>query len=307
VVDFSLMTDQQVLAYISKASGGICGRFAEPQLNREMVIKKGRKLTWFKYVMHVIIPALLVMNRSSAQQSKIVGDTIVCATPILKSEHEVIRVRVGGISVSPKTKHSPVIIDGKVTDEKGEAVGGATIRIKGIGQGTSTDAHGLFKLKMPDTNKVTLIASCVGFAMKEMHVDLNTTITDTFKIEMSMNYITMGDVYVVEKKRIKTDTLRLLKNTIDDIIYKETVKVYPNPVHAGSVFNIDFDVKDAGEYMIDIVNISGQPVLQKKIILGAKKHIEQITCESHMISGVYVVQVVNTANKKVYTNKILVQ
>jgi len=37
VVDFSLMSDQQVLNYFKNATGNVCGRFANDQLQRPMI------------------------------------------------------------------------------------------------------------------------------------------------------------------------------------------------------------------------------------------------------------------------------
>ncbi len=53
---------------------------------------------------------------------------------------------------TPKLKNTEVVladISGKVTDEKGEPVSGASVVIKGSNTGTSTDAGGNFKLRAP--------------------------------------------------------------------------------------------------------------------------------------------------------------
>jgi carboxypeptidase-like protein/type IX secretion system substrate protein len=312
VVDFSLMSDKQILEYISKSHNHICGRFTEPQLNRDMIINKERKLTWLKYFMHVIIPALLISNKSSAQQIKIT-DSITCTQPKLFND-EVIVGTVGGLMIQEKNKHQPILINGKVTDESGETLAGATIMIKGTKRGTVTDQNGNFQLSIPGKSKqVTLVSSYVGYDAKEIQLDLGKVPSGVININMLMSaHATTGLTYVVvgraiAKKSIKTDTLQSVKNFISNIINNDTVKIYPNPVHTGSTFNIDFNVKDAGEYNIEVVNISGQPVMQKKIYLNSKQHIEQITCDSHIMQGIYFVQVVNTGNKKVYTNKMLVQ
>ena len=60
-------------------------------------------------------------------------------------------------------------VTGSVVDDKGEPVIGASILIKGIGQGTITDANGAFTLNVPSGSN-TLVVSYVGMQTKEMAV-----------------------------------------------------------------------------------------------------------------------------------------
>ena len=53
-------------------------------------------------------------------------------------------------------------ISGKISDDKGNPVQGATVTVRGSKTGTSTDASGAFKLNIPATAK-TLVISSVGF------------------------------------------------------------------------------------------------------------------------------------------------
>lgn len=315
VIDFSLMSDEQILNHISKASnGGICGRFASPQLNRDMVIKKQRKFMWLKYFMHVIIPALLISNKSNAQQ-KIIGDTILCSPPKILNE---IACRVGGIQIMGKVKPQPVIINGRVTDEKGNAVPFGSIMIKGTSKGVSCDKDGIFSLAIPENIKTAkLTASSIGYETNETHIDIKGKTSDEINISIILkesSSMGLGEVVVVgyasyrkPKKKVLQPITDTIKNVINKLMTDDAVKVYPNPIHAGASFNVDFNVGDIGEYAINIVTISGQLIMQKKIQINSKQHIEQITCGNSMMSGIYFVQVINESNKKVYANKILIQ
>jgi hypothetical protein len=140
VIDFSIMTDQQMLNHISKAAGGVCGRFNNEQLNRDMTERKERDLSWCKYSIHVMIPALLLSNKSSAQE-KITGDTIVCTQP-----KDSMRMLTGKLFNVERESHQPKIIEGKVTDEESQPIPGATIVIEGTRKGIATDNNGVFKM-----------------------------------------------------------------------------------------------------------------------------------------------------------------
>lgn len=69
----------------------------------------------------------------------------------------------------PKTEAPEAIVKGKIVDEKGEPVAGASISVKGTKTGTSTDAQGNFSVNI--TGKATLLISAVGFESQEIKVN----------------------------------------------------------------------------------------------------------------------------------------
>src|SRR5690242_12504981 len=62
-----------------------------------------------------------------------------------------------------------VDVSGRVTNEKGEPVVGASILVKGSTLGTSTDEQGNFKLQLTKDQQVLVISS-IGFETKEVRV-----------------------------------------------------------------------------------------------------------------------------------------
>ncbi len=65
-----------------------------------------------------------------------------------------------------------VTISGKITDENGEGLPGASVVVKGSTQGTTTDMDGNFKLTVPDN--ATIVVSYVGYMNTEIAVDSRT-------------------------------------------------------------------------------------------------------------------------------------
>ena len=62
VVDFSLMSDQQVLNYFKNATGKTCGRFANDQLQRPMIeTPKQKKKAWW-------IAAMIPLSKCSEEK-----------------------------------------------------------------------------------------------------------------------------------------------------------------------------------------------------------------------------------------------
>ncbi|RCR69679.1 SusC/RagA family TonB-linked outer membrane protein [Larkinella punicea] len=67
------------------------------------------------------------------------------------------------------------IIKGKVTDEKGDALPGVSILLKGTQKGTTTDAGGNFSIDVPSMNSV-LVFSFVGYTAQEVPLANRTTL-----------------------------------------------------------------------------------------------------------------------------------
>jgi len=67
------------------------------------------------------------------------------------------------------------IISGKVQDEKGNPVPGASIQIKGSRRGTSTTTDGVFSISAPANAKLLLVSS-VNFAPQELPISENMII-----------------------------------------------------------------------------------------------------------------------------------
>ena len=89
-------------------------------------------------------------------------------------------------------------VAGKVTDEKGDAVAGASVTVKGTNAGTATDAEGRFAINVPANGK-TLVISSVGFATQELSIS-GTTMNVSMKVdEKSLTEVVVTG-YTKEKK-----------------------------------------------------------------------------------------------------------
>ncbi|MBC6611134.1 TonB-dependent receptor [Hymenobacter sp. BT507] len=97
-----------------------------------------------------------------------------------------------GAPVRPTTEAvAPVdqTITGRVTDDQGQPLPGATVVVKGTTIGTGTDADGRFSLVVPTANQGgTLLISSIGFTSQEFPLGSRTTfdvrmVTDTKALE----------------------------------------------------------------------------------------------------------------------------
>jgi iron complex outermembrane receptor protein len=83
-------------------------------------------------------------------------------------------------------------VTGKITDENGSPVPGATVQIKGTSTGTATGADGTFKVNVPAT-ATTLIISFVGYVQQEVAIAGKSE----FSISLAPTSTTLTDVVVV--------------------------------------------------------------------------------------------------------------
>ena len=61
-------------------------------------------------------------------------------------------------------------ISGRVTDDKGEALLGVTVLVKGTTTATVTDIEGNFVIRKEPANNVILVFSYLGFGKKEKRI-----------------------------------------------------------------------------------------------------------------------------------------
>lgn len=307
VIDFSLMTDQEILEYFSHTNDHTCGRFSASQLNRDIEARKKKELGWFRYFIHIMIPALIITNKSNAQ-AKITGDTIAYTLPVLspKPINEVLNGSVGMVYINKKKKFT---IEGKVTNERGEPIAYVTVSIKGSKPGALTDSNGIFKIVSDDIEHVAVIASSIGYETKETIVNVAEN-QKTELVLVTLKPTVLGEVvvagYTLVNKKIDTTVFQRVKNMVKKIITPDTVKIYPNPVSSGSMINIEFNTSASAEYSIAMMTIAGQPVMEKKMFIESGKRVEQLNCGQSIVHGLYTMQVINLSTRKIFASKILV-
>ena len=109
-------------------------------------------------------------------------------------------------------------ISGKVTDENGEPLAGATIQVKGRLQiGTVTDIEGNFVLSIPD-DATTLIFTYVGFLSQEVDITSSSVVQVTLQPDLraleEVQVVSTG-YYEVEKTFATTNTTKITSKDIE--------------------------------------------------------------------------------------------
>lgn len=132
VVDFSNMTDRQIVAYVEK-HGNCCGMLRPSQLNRDMLVPT-QKTTWVQAALFAGMLALTLPETAKAQQRILTG--------IVKDS------------------------------ASGEPLPGVTMSIPATTIVAYTNKDGVFVLQLPDnySRDFKLVSNYIGYQSKEIQV-----------------------------------------------------------------------------------------------------------------------------------------
>jgi TonB-linked SusC/RagA family outer membrane protein len=149
----------------------------------------------------------------------------------------------GLIVVAPKRTLEQLqqIVTGKVTDEKGNALPGVSVFVKGTTLGTVTDANGKYSLVIPESAKI-LVYTSVGMQPVEITISGQATIDVT----MQRQEVTLDDVVVVGYGTKRKETLTGSVSQINGSQISN--RVSPNIVTTlqGAIPNVNVGVTNRG-------------------------------------------------------------
>jgi len=327
-------------------TASVCGRFMEDQLNREIDIPK-KRIPWLKYFFQFLIPMFFISYRTTAQgKVKVVSNAKTHSSELSKSvkiknlkiAREAWATTVGDTSVQyfPKIGIDPVSrtsqinnasvnvivgvllsqleasINGKVVDHSGNPIAFATVAIKGTKIAVAADSAGRFTITpKPGSKKITLSASCVGFAPTEktlkrsdwsgdLEIELQQTGTLGEVIVSSFNSHRMGIVGSVKFYRMYP------LDIIDTFRFKRNFIIYPNPIRSNSTLTIECGQNQFGDHLLQLFNQSGQLVFSKEINMTEGSEPFAVNMPD-IIAGNYFLKLTTASTGRSYTEKLIVE
>lgn len=200
VIDFTQMTDKEIILYFQNNQKKSCGRFNETQLKTYSTILPSKRIYSLKKIgiglMSFSLLSILAINKSQAQQTT---PTVITET----SEN----TENSNENKNSTIENDPFTIKGTITNDEGESLPGATIMLKGTNIGTYTDFDGKFSLVIPSNEGNALIISFIGLQGKEITVTENTpqnltvVLKDTCELlgEVSVNEVYQSKQTVWQK------------------------------------------------------------------------------------------------------------
>ncbi|MEO1652795.1 MAG: carboxypeptidase-like regulatory domain-containing protein [Bacteroidota bacterium] len=201
VIDFSEMSEREIVHFFQNQAGKACGHFRAPQLKAYTVIKSGKRKNNFALLgaglMGFSLLSLLNPQKSQAQEKN--------PPPVSPVNHDQASHQNGYLQKQKELG----LLEGLVLFE-GEPLPGVNVIIKGTHWGTVTDMNGRFSLSnVPDGS--TIIFQSVGFNTQERvykEYALDIMRVDFKNCEMRL----MGEVAVEEIYASKPSIWQRIKN-----------------------------------------------------------------------------------------------
>jgi len=294
VVDFTAMTDEQILSYFNTANNRTCGRFNTDQVNRSLTPAPQRSLGWFKYFIRFIIPAVLVSSRSYAQ-GEVRNKPVVCSTRI-QGDTTVMAIK-GEVKLAPSIK----TISGRVVDTQGNPLSGVAIMIKGTRKGTVTNAQGNFNIDAQPSDQ--LVALYAGYTSHQWKVDENLHVIPLKRV---LDAMIMGDIRITAVPKRKPTAFHDFKKKLSDSLSGSHLTVFPNPLPIESRLTVEYTCKKSGNYTIELFDINGKLVQFERVNVESKLLRKEIRVNESLVAGAYMVQIVDPLGKTAASRKIIV-
>lgn len=146
------------------------------------------------------------------------------------------------VGIGAFARPADISVSGKVTDEKGDALPGVSILLKGTTRGATTDANGLYKISVPNENAV-LVFSSVGHERTEIVVGRRLVID----VQLKSNEKALDEVVVVGYGTQKKVNLTGAVSTVDS----KALEYRPSPTLANALQGVSPG--------LTITRTSGQP------------------------------------------------
>ncbi|HEY6901628.1 MAG TPA: SusC/RagA family TonB-linked outer membrane protein, partial [Puia sp.] len=160
-------------------------------------------------------------------------------------------------------------ITGKVSDEKGAPIQGATISVKGTKIGASSAADGTFTISAPPT-ATTLVISSVGFTQQELAIGTNTT----FDIALAAAQNNLNEVVVIGYGTARKKDLTGSVMTVTSKEFNKGVITSPDQLMQNKVSGLE------------VVNNSGQPGTATTVKIRGNSSIRGVGNPLYVVDGV---------------------
>jgi hypothetical protein len=252
VIDFTAMSDRQLVEFFKKPLPNVCGRFNNDQLEREIIIPK-KRIPWIRYFFQFALPAFLM-------SLKVQGQTVGQLVPQEQlPKHPVNRETF--------KENSRICMQSKP-----EA--GVTRQLSSV-------------IVDQDTSKFNFPVYEDAVVAK---TPMEEIVVKAYPV-MGKLTTTMGSVrtarcsYSAGKKKTSLPDADNKEETSGKFL------AYPNPVQAGASVTISFDGKNIPDELL-IISSSGQTISSVKENLSKYNMSTAVNIPSQVPAGVYFIRLV---------------
>lgn len=282
VIDFSGMSDAQLIRFFKEPRGSVCGRFQQEQLANELVIPP-KRVPWLRYFFTISLPAFLF----SCKSNRLTGEMAI-KTELVKA--------TTGLLVMETERNDPSLA-------KSEPL---------ISARDTTSS--LANVPLPKTRTITVKQNNTQALSLACPPEImgDTILTKTLEEIVVQPYPpTVTDLLMaggISYKVIQTTFLDTIKATVKRLSdsLASSIRLYPNPLLSGQAAKIDWNGSKPGTYQMQLVNMSGQVVYTGKVTVNSKSDLLTIHLPPHK-PGAYVLSFQNTKAFLTYSHKLIIR
>jgi hypothetical protein len=207
VVDFTAMTDEQVLAHLQRTGGPNCGRFRPDQLNRVLVESLNRRVSrwqWASLLLSGWLSSQIVQAQSGNEPN---GGAVVQSLDTL----------LANTTIDSTKQLATVLIKGQVISASEHfPIPGASISILDTEYKAFTNSAGLFLLMIPAPSSDSIIQLSVSYVFyATQRVKLTSvTIGIPVLVELQEDTTTLNEQFIVGYVIQKPTLWRRIRNWI---------------------------------------------------------------------------------------------
>jgi hypothetical protein len=177
VIDFTRLTDTEILKIITQSNGSICGRLHRDQMNRVLVQEEERKVKHFKS--NWLAGAILMLG---------MGEPLIAGSS-LNGQKETVSPQQQPTDANPPFEEEAMPPDtlrnffrGAIVDaETGELLPGVTVRLDSTQIGAITDIEGKFNIRIPAdmvTDTMVFTIQSLEYKTRTIHLDKDRLVND---------------------------------------------------------------------------------------------------------------------------------
>jgi len=303
VVDFSGMTDTQLIEYFVQLKGqDVCGNIYQEQLQRTMSSLPAPRKKMFRYWQYAVASLIMFFKAPQAKAQGAISSRITQAD--------------SSRSPSKKITSAPLLKRIAVTDLDGKSIAGANVQFLSDKKLLITDGSGIVFLNKINENE-TLLISAVGYESKTIIIkDMEFgTVKMDYAIKSLENVVVRSGSNVVRGKFVtgmlvcKVSGVSIVKDSVTKItnLISPAILVYPNPVPAGNAVKLSLKVKQTGTYRFYIYDASGKLMMAQNHPIPDKSFTQSLNIPPGWSKGTYFIAIAGDDGKSIGKAKIVVQ
>ncbi len=303
VVDFTAMSDREVMAYFQNRKGEVCGRFYNDQLNRPILPERpGSRIPnlLFRYTW----PAFVLFLKSCTdpgRQGQMLGDIAVRKVP----EAPPVAGGIRASYVDSLRLDQPTLLEYLGLEQAGSfrTLGFVSPMIVEDSARKPETPAGL-----PDERQLVIgdTVSTEG-ASCTLPEDTTAKAMDTVTViaypTTRMGKLAMGSVSTVKQETLAAPILLQPLNQTNSA----SMHVFPNPVAPGGLLTVSFDEEGQMPRGVELYSISGARVLSVQQPEGMEATVFNLRIPSQLAAGTYILRLSHPGWKSVVSQKIIIQ